>query len=249
MRPYDSVEGGLARATAEAADGTRVAVADRWRAVDELTVEVERRATDRAGRLEPGRPARAARDDVLRRVGLGVLHPGRALQAQRHRPRRRRGLPRDVRAGPPRRPAREPGRAGLLPRRALRGADAGRPARSSTRRSPTLSLLERHFVQDTDIGSLGLAPARRPQSTLRASYPFAEERSFCLNTAGDGWAAYVPNTAGRELTATYRLRLAPAASTDGRDLGHHAPPDGRARRPRRSRRGSRSRRRSCSATC
>jgi hypothetical protein len=75
-------------------------------------------------------------------------------------------------------------------------------------------LKERHFVQVTDIGSLGLAPATDApgQILLRANQPFSEEVSFCLNTNGDGWAAYHPNESGTKLTARYRLTIAPSAS-------------------------------------
>src|SRR4051794_3774505 len=40
-------------------------------------------------------------------------------------------------------------------------------------------IVERRAIQETDIGSLGLAPAGSSLE-LRASYPFAEEHSFCL---------------------------------------------------------------------
>jgi hypothetical protein len=41
-------------------------------------------------------------------------------------------------------------------------------------------LQQRFFVQQTDIGSLGMAPGTKGQVNLRASYPFSEEYSFCL---------------------------------------------------------------------
>ena len=67
-------------------------------------------------------------------------------------------------------------------------------------------LRERYFVQSTDIGSLGLAPAAGGQVALRASYPFAEEHSFCLHTDGRGWAAFTPNRVGEVADVEYELR-------------------------------------------
>ena len=64
-------------------------------------------------------------------------------------------------------------------------------------------------MQRTDIGSTGLAP-RGDQVELRASWPFAEEHSFSLDTAGTGWAAYAPLSVGTLVDVTYQLRLAPA---------------------------------------
>src|SRR5215218_8225825 len=72
-------------------------------------------------------------------------------------------------------------------------------------------LLSREVVGDTDVGSLGLAPGANGLE-LRAAYPFSEERSFCLNTAGDGWSGFLPNEAGRELAVSYELHAFPAAS-------------------------------------
>ena len=95
---------------------------------------------------------------------------------------------------------------------------AGRWVSLSRARAPThdtaipqADLLERRFVQDTDIGSLGLAPAGG-QIRLRAGYPFVEEHSFCLNRDGDGWAAYLPNREGSEAHVSYELRTARATS-------------------------------------
>jgi hypothetical protein len=64
----------------------------------------------------------------------------------------------------------------------------------------------RYFVQNTDIGSLGLAPAD-DQVALRGSFPFSEEHSFCLDTDGRGWAAYMRNTAGRIVDVSYEFRI------------------------------------------
>jgi hypothetical protein len=74
-------------------------------------------------------------------------------------------------------------------------------------------LLTRHFLQETDIGSLGLAPVESSsQIWLRASYPFSEEFSFCLNTNRDGWAAYRENRVGQVIRVSYQLIIAKAAS-------------------------------------
>lgn len=73
-------------------------------------------------------------------------------------------------------------------------------------------MLARHFVQRTDIGSLGLRPRDGSQTSFRASYPFAEEYSYCLTMNRDGWAAYAPNEAGASLSITYRLTVADASS-------------------------------------
>jgi hypothetical protein len=77
---------------------------------------------------------------------------------------------------------------------------------------PDADLLKRHFVQRTDIGSLGLRPGPDDQASFRASYPFAEEYSYALNLNRDGWAAYAPNEAGAALSISYRLSAAPATS-------------------------------------
>ena len=50
----------------------------------------------------------------------------------------------------------------------------------------------RHFVHDTDIGSMGFAPSmhRGNGVSLHVDYPFCERNSFCLNIDGSGWSAY-----------------------------------------------------------
>jgi hypothetical protein len=68
-------------------------------------------------------------------------------------------------------------------------------------------LQQKFFVQETDIGSLGLAPGTDGQVNLRASYPFSEEYSFCLDTAGSGWAAFAPNQEGLIADVSYEFRL------------------------------------------
>lgn len=68
-------------------------------------------------------------------------------------------------------------------------------------------LQDRSFVQSTDIGSLGLAPASDGSVTLRASHPFAEERSFSLDMDGSGWEAYLPLTDGLTVDLSYEFRI------------------------------------------
>lgn len=50
----------------------------------------------------------------------------------------------------------------------------------------------RHFVHNTDIGSLGLSPSMIEANgvTLRCDYPFYERNTFCLNVDGSEWSAY-----------------------------------------------------------
>jgi hypothetical protein len=73
------------------------------------------------------------------------------------------------------------------------------------------ALLSREVVGDTDVGSLGLAPTGDGLE-MRVAYPFSEEHSFCLNTAAEGWAGFLPNEAGRELTVSYELHVFEASS-------------------------------------
>ena len=78
--------------------------------------------------------------------------------------------------------------------------------RFDTRISPD-QLRAREFIQNTDIGSLGLAPVSDGQVELRAAYPFAEEGSFSLDTAGNGWGAFLPAEVGASIGVTYEVRL------------------------------------------
>jgi hypothetical protein len=75
-------------------------------------------------------------------------------------------------------------------------------------------MLSRHFVQSTDIGSLGLAPLESASSQIsfRASYPFAERFSYCLNINRDGWAGYLENRVGARFRVSYRLTAGTAVS-------------------------------------
>ena len=75
-------------------------------------------------------------------------------------------------------------------------------------------MLSRHFVQTTDIGSMGLAPLENDPSQIsfRASYPFAERFSYCLNTNRDGWAGYLENRVGAKIRISYTLTAGTAVS-------------------------------------
>ena len=81
----------------------------------------------------------------------------------------------------------------------------GRPTFDTAIDSEQLTM--RYFVQETDIGSLGTAPVEDGQVVLRASFPFAEETTFSLDTGGTGWAAFAPNRAGALPVVDYELRL------------------------------------------
>jgi hypothetical protein len=214
---YETFEDGRGSATLTAADGTAVEVTDTWRVVDADTVEVERRATvleagTGAGlrlelRAQTVAPGTASLDDWEFFIP-GTLykhndtnHDGvedyLGTYEQDHRDDRLGSL--TVLAYAPQR------------RRYVALSRADLPAFDPLVTDDQLRA--RQFVQDTDIGSLGLRPTDgERQVELRASYPFCEQHSFCLNTAGDGWAAHAPNEAGRTLSATYRLRVVEAPS-------------------------------------
>jgi hypothetical protein len=68
-------------------------------------------------------------------------------------------------------------------------------------------LIQRYFVQETDIGSLGVAPRPDGNVSLKANYPFSEEHSFSLDTAGTGWQAFIPLRLGRVVRVSYEFRL------------------------------------------
>lgn len=63
----------------------------------------------------------------------------------------------------------------------------------------------RHFIHDTDIGSLGFAPSEfdSREVILRCDYPFYERASFCLNVDGSEWSAYKEISAGCEFESSY----------------------------------------------
>ena len=60
-------------------------------------------------------------------------------------------------------------------------------------------------VGESDIGSLGIVAAPGEPLVLRAGFPFREERTFCLDTSGRGWAGYLPATEGRAGSVVYEL--------------------------------------------
>ena len=72
----------------------------------------------------------------------------------------------------------------------------------------------RYFVHATDVGSLGFSPSLRHQAAIemRASYPFSEASSFCLNTKGEGWAAYFSSEQGKVERVSYRLGFGTAVN-------------------------------------
>ena len=65
----------------------------------------------------------------------------------------------------------------------------------------------RHFVHDTDIGSMGFAPSmhRGNGVSLHVDYPFCERNSFCLNIDGSGWSAYREMKEGESFAVSYSL--------------------------------------------
>ena len=93
---------------------------------------------------------------------------------------------------------------------ALARADPPRQDEALTR----AQIVARHFVHATDIGSLGFSPSLRHPAAfdLRASYPFCESSTFCLNTQGEGWAAYFASEQGRRIRVSYRLTFGNAGS-------------------------------------
>lgn len=68
-------------------------------------------------------------------------------------------------------------------------------------------LLSRTVVQATDIGSLGFTTHADGSTVLHAAYPFHEETSFCLDTAGSGWEAFRPVAAGDVVELGYEFRI------------------------------------------
>lgn len=71
----------------------------------------------------------------------------------------------------------------------------------------------RHFVHDTDIGSLGVSPSLYygGEVILRSDYPFYERNSFCLNVDGSEWKAYTEVRKGELFTVSYLIQKEEAA--------------------------------------
>jgi hypothetical protein len=67
----------------------------------------------------------------------------------------------------------------------------------------------RHFVHDTDIGSLGFSPSsiRCSEIILRCDYPFYERTSYCLNVDGTGWSAYKEMKDNIEFKTSYIIQI------------------------------------------
>lgn len=73
---------------------------------------------------------------------------------------------------------------------------------------------ERHFIHETDIGSLGMAPSKycAEEFILRCDYPFFERNTFCLNVDGSGWSAYKQVKEGVTFKVSYLLQYGLASS-------------------------------------
>lgn len=63
-------------------------------------------------------------------------------------------------------------------------------------------LRARRFLHPTDVGSLGMFP-RQHEVGFRASWPFSEEYSYCLDTDRSGWAAFAPLVDGTTIEVVY----------------------------------------------
>lgn len=72
----------------------------------------------------------------------------------------------------------------------------------------------RHFIHDTDIGSLGMSPSEyhKGEYILRCDYPFYERNSFCLNVDGSEWSAYKAIKEETVFNMSYLLQIGEAAS-------------------------------------
>jgi hypothetical protein len=72
----------------------------------------------------------------------------------------------------------------------------------------------RHFIHDTDIGSLGFSPSpvRCSEILLRCDYPFYERASFCLNVDGSEWSAYKEVKDGTEFKVSYIIQTGVAGN-------------------------------------
>lgn len=72
----------------------------------------------------------------------------------------------------------------------------------------------RHFIHNTDIGSLGIAPSMccTQEIILRCDYPFYERNSFCLNVDGSEWSAYKEISKDTAFHMTYLILAGEAGS-------------------------------------
>ncbi|HJD01256.1 MAG TPA: hypothetical protein H9750_01455 [Candidatus Mediterraneibacter excrementavium] len=73
---------------------------------------------------------------------------------------------------------------------------------------------KRHFVYDSDIGSLGFAPSDSCEGEFifRLDYPFYERNSFCLNVDGSEWAGYMQLEPGETRPMSYTILMGKAGS-------------------------------------
>ena len=198
--------------------------------VDELTVEVDRRAADRAGRLERGRPARAAGDDAAsaRRTGssssrarsTSATTPTTTASRTTSAPTCRTTATTGSRASRCSPSCRAP---------AVRGADPGHAAAADTAIGPrpscdaALRPGHRHRLARASrpaadaVAPAGELPVRRGAHASASTPRATAGRRTC------------PPSRGRSVSVTYQLRLAAAGDADRRDLGRHDAPDARAR--------------------
>lgn len=71
---------------------------------------------------------------------------------------------------------------------------------------------KRHFVYDSDIGSLGFSPSDRKTNEFifRLDYPFYERNSFCLNVDGSEWSGYLELQPGEQRRMSYMILMGKA---------------------------------------
>jgi hypothetical protein len=199
-------------------EGTSVEVTDSWRSVDETTVQVDRDVkvlvpgTSPAFRVEFCSETKVSEAETLDDWEFCI--PG-ALYKKNDTDHD--GIEDYLRTyTQDYRDDRLPSLAVLayLPRRRSYVALARCNQPENDRSISSEQLVGRRFIQNTDIGSLGIETLQRPslQILLRASYPFCERFSFCLNTDRGGWAAYLENRCGAEFRVSYRLIVGPADS-------------------------------------
>ncbi|SDD98433.1 hypothetical protein [Auraticoccus monumenti] len=211
---YDGVEGNAERgwvavARPTLADGTRLVVTDQYRLIDDDTLGIERQgAVAETGTADGLRIAFSTRTAVhgAREADWQFFIPGTLYNRNDNDGD---GVEdylgtyvQDVRDD-------KNGILGVL----ARDPGSGSTFTMARLNKPTFDtavtpdqLSERYFVQETDIGSLGLAPVEEHQVALRGSFPFSEEYSFCLDTDGSGWAGYLPMRTGVAAELHYELR-------------------------------------------
>jgi hypothetical protein len=215
-RPYDDVtrEGDavVGRATVTMPDGTVVEIADRWAPTDERAVTVARSFAVRAGGTSAG-----VRWDLL--VSSAAEVPAAEWQlfvsGNLYNRNDTDGDGREDYLGGPVHEFRDD-RNGQLA--ALAHHPSGRGLCLARVQAPTHDcavtddqLRAGVVVGESDIGSLGIVVAPDEPLVLRAGFPFREERTFCLDTTGRGWAGFLPASAGRAGSVVYELSVPAAA--------------------------------------